>query len=787
MIDVKKLIAGFLILATGSSFSILIFSYVNSPRVTAPLGLAINSNLSPIGKNAFVSQPSSKTAENILTPDVTNNPNNLTGNLTGALLNGIVAANPNGPKTDANGNPIMTPPDQSKIIAELTKSDSIKKFKAPNWDVEAVAQKLNMVDDSASATIAYAAAFHDIFEKYITKTNLQSVVNQNAGDVDPDTLAFITFSMTSAFKEALNTPTPSKLVSFQKSFIKILTYGKNTLQATQTVANDPVKLSLILRSQNDKYQAAINQFESEAKKNSFQGLSAGIVPDAKKQNGNFSFLNSLFSTPTAHAIGLPTWDILGDTAAWTNVANQLGQFAKALGLQLLKNTLLKFVQNKTLAWIQGSGAPRFIQDWGTTFVNAYAGAAAGALNSITPQICPTFGPLVNVSLKVGVPQYQAQTCTLNTGYDFTKFYNDFSNTGNGNNGWDVYYNMLEPNNNFYSQLMTVQDTVEANAMTQQNATQSESTASFGYTGDTKCDDNSNPYGAYCWSPSGTARSINPGDACGPEEEKRQNKASCNDGSTPKITTPGHMTAEVGGKALGSSVDLIISAQSVTGIITALSESLMTSLFDKVQQVFDKATADKGGVLGIASSDAGLPTTENTPVSCSPPTQTISVSTPSVPSPISVIAMGGDDADGNPPTYSWNAPDSTPVNGTTGVAFVATYSSPGTHEITVTATAGHKVTTATCKVVVPAPVSCAPLTQTIYLAGAPRSATINATGGASKADGTPPTYTWSVPGYAPTIPAGAAFVGTYSTAGTYVATVTASTDNTTSACSVIVQP
>ena len=117
MLDVKKLIAGFLILAIGATASVLIFSSLANQKTES--NIAENTNPSPVGNNAFLAQ---QTGAN-LTPEITNDPNNLTGALTDTMLNGIMNANPQGPTTDANGNQVMSQPNQAQMIAALSNAD----------------------------------------------------------------------------------------------------------------------------------------------------------------------------------------------------------------------------------------------------------------------------------------------------------------------------------------------------------------------------------------------------------------------------------------------------------------------------------------------------------------------------------------------------------------------------------------------------------------------------------------------------------------------------------------
>ena len=835
MIDVKKLIAGFLILATGAGSSVLIFSYLGSLRANSGSSseLMANSNLSPVSGNAFLPQSQSEDMGSTLTPDVTNSPDNITGNLTDTLLNGIMAANPQGPATDANGNPIMTPPDQAKMLADLSNNAALKNFKAPNWDTEADAITLNIAKNySHDDVTAYIKAIGDITENNFIQSGAQDSLTQalNGSDsatsgLDPSLMSTFAPLTTDALNKIANLKTPDPLARFQKSLVRLLVYEKNIAKLADNLSEDPVKTSLIINIEEKNANLAAQNLQNELQKALQSGAFA--VNDGSRSglakneptpnssllkdlpNGLLAAIKNLFaikiadaqdaagqtmSAMTAHTATVSS-DAAANAAAIGNVpvnnpsaaikqtakdqetfTNTLEEFASKLALQILKNSLIYFIQNKVLVWIQGSGAPRFITSWADTFVNAAQAAAVSALNRITPNICPSFSPLINAALKVTTPSIVSgfQTCTMSTA-NMKIFYTDFSS-----GGWNSYFNMLQPNNNFYSQLMVTQDAVEVVAANQAAATQAKSIAAQGYIGDQICVDGSDPNGVRCVNDN-TGEIFNPNNDgfCDQEETAVPNNGLCANGSEPKTTTPGQMTAAVSAKALGSSIDLAVSANDITGIAVALTESLMTGLMNSAQKTINNQINQIGGSGILSVLPLSSPTNS---ISCIPASTTVSIG-----SPFSVTATGGKiNSNYNPPTYTWSAPGASPAT-FTGAIFTGTYNSVGTHDVTVTASTDK--TTATCEIVVTiplTPVSCSPAGQTI---SAGSSASISATGGNSTSYGTgnppAPTYTWNAPGAVNTKTTTSTFTGTYNATGAYGVTVSAS-DNTSLTCQVIVQ-
>lgn len=818
MIDVKKLIAVFLILAAGASSSVLIFSYLNNQKMAAGVhaGLAVDSSLSPLGSNAFAPRPEDN-ADNGPSPEITNSPNNLMGTVTGAVLAGVIAANPEGPATDANGNQTMKSPDQAKILAALANDATIKNFKIPDWEAEAAAQKLNIVKNSTSATIAYLQSFNDIFQKDIAQNNIESITNKNADVSDPDILAVTAPAIKSAFDEAVQIPTPQNLVGLQKSFVKLLAYQKNIVQITAASANDPIQSSLILEGENSKYQAAVAQFKSEVQKNPFRdlalqsnsnnGLSFEDVPNDGKQTGPLAFFDAALGIPTAHAVLallpsqivhiIATW--AGTAATWETIANQLWEFMKSLALQMVKNIAIHYIQNKVLAWVKGTGQPKFVQQWAKTLVNVGIASANAKLNNITPLICNGYGPAISAALRmdvnIGVNGGAIRNCPAGT-VDATQI--NLSQPG----GWDSYYSMLQPQMNFNTQLMSAQDAMNAAQGTAQTASAEKTAAAQGFKGDQKCEDGSNPNGtsSMCMNLSTGEMYPEAGLGCtsGDEAFIQTNGGLCANGKEPTVTTPGQITVGVALKAFGTGPDLVVNANNLTGIVVAMAESLMSSIATKAvasanQSIDEEANA---GLYSSAISTAMSSTPPNPAmpsVSCSPnPTTQISGS------PAMLMARGGPfDANGNPPVYKWTAPEATfPATGPYGDLFPGVYTAVGTYNVIVSPSTAPG-TSATCVVNVTTPgagsggsstsstLACSPATQTVS-AGAASQFTVTATGGTPDPVTGQLQYSWTAAGATPSTGAtSSTFSGSYSTPGSYSAIVTDPIDGSTATCAITV--
>ena len=243
------------------------------------------------------------------------------------------------------------------------------------------------------------------------------------------------------------------------------------------------------------------------------------------------------------------------------------------------------------------------------------------------------------------------------------FYNDFSK-----GGWDAYFNMLQPNNNFYSELMSTQDAMAVKASNQQAATQAQSAAAQGFKGTRICADGSDPDGTSCVdSKSGEYLPKKLDGTCGAGETLMPNGGLCADGTEPKTTTPGQITAGLSAKVLGSNIDLIVNANSLTGIAVAMTESLMNTLVS--------GAINGNGLAGAQPSPPPASSTpQPIPLSCTPQTETISIGTS-----FTMGATGGNpDTSGNI-TYTWAAPGATPTS-FIGPIFSGVYNATGTYNI-----------------------------------------------------------------------------------------------------------
>lgn len=679
MINIKKLIAGFLVLAIGVSSFIFILSYYSTQKNKVTENIALNSNSNTVYKNAFANKNS--VTSSLTTNDIINNPNNITGTVLSEALTNIINANPQGPIINANGTISATKPDETKMLSDLINSQSIQNISIPDWETEANNQKINLVSSSTDATIAYLQLFNNIYNENVNQTNIQNILNQT-NNISQDSLLLVESSVNNALTETLQIPTPPIFADFQKSFIKMLIYANNSLQLATNQIDDPVKTSIILNSENSKYQLAVNNFNNQIQKLRLKNLSINETENAKTNN-TFVFINNILGIKTANA-QFAVHDIIGtivntltSSGTWATVGQQALKYAETYALQVAENTLIAEMQNKVLSWINGSqnkGVPMFLTSWADTFVNAGTAAAIGALNSISPNVCPAFAPLISASFNMsgGSGGYGGsgiqQACTI-TADQMNNFAQDFSN-----GGFDMYVDLFKPDHNFYSTYFDTADAISTAAANAQNVAEIKAIANQGFTGTQVCSDGSNPNGSRTVCVNNLGIKIPPlkNGSCQPDETAVTipNGGLCADGSEPKTTSPGQVTAQMSATALGAKANLIINAKDITGIIENLTDSLISGVIN----------AGAKGLLSIGQTKVPpLIIPKAPPISCSPTGQTVEQS-----STITFVAMGGAyDKNLNSPTYTWSAPGSTnPLS--TGPVLNTQYPNPGKYKITVTA-------------------------------------------------------------------------------------------------------
>jgi hypothetical protein len=776
MIDVKKLIIGFLILAIGATCFGTAFTLANTSSPTqasaSASGITIaggqNSNafLSTQDQvNQVIAEYSSGLASSSMEVSSTD-PTNLTDDLAAEFVNGVVVANPTGPtSTDADGNPVLNPPDVNALAMDIAESTSTANLNIPDWNVEAESVPINVVATTNPAALeAYSNAVNSILNDHIQNdAQLQSIVNDQSGDTTPADLNYAETQTQNALQDIASLKVPAPEEDFQKSLIAQLVYEKDMTQLNILSQTDPVKASIIFEQEDQNFPAV--EYALLKSSHDFAVAEGSISlqqPPPDLQKMVLSFLGGTFGLSEAHAQIVPIVDdpildfetqaddsaidameAANATEATVNVTSQQESSASLMALissihlqnegdkieaivkntllQILKNTLTSIIQREVLTWIQGSGAPKFITNWGTQLVNAAQMTAINAINQqMTCGVFPPFVPQLKVTLnafyKPGNNSCANQFAAALGGNSFQQFYNNFKN-----GGFVAFGASTLPSGNPYGSLFFNAQTVQLAYSNQQAATKLQTQTSQGLRSGLVCDDGSDPVNGQhlvCEGPNQDFTSTSGSCPTGYTPDMYDNNGLCADGSQPQVTTPAAATGFVLGSGIDATPKQLAAANDITGILNSVLNSLLTSLASTAvnaagQLVNQGLTSINGSTITAAASStppAAMPLACNPSSQIIPPPQTISTvslnstssgsqsgtyTAPPNSSPSTVSASGGTfDANGNLPTYFWS--DSQGVTSTGGI-FSDTFSASGTYTITLNDSASD--TPAICTVIV----------------------------------------------------------------------------------------
>jgi hypothetical protein len=733
MIDVKKLITGFLIIALAAVCSGLIFSFVNfsSPGVAANTagGITIGANTGANTANAFlpteaqVQETAAALAPGLASSSMyvsSSDPGNLTDVLATNFVNSIVSANPAGPTgTDANGNPTFNTPDASAIAENVAASTSTQALQIPDWDAEVAAIPVATIASNSSTITNYGNALNGILNSHLD-AQFQSIIGSQTDLADASSAAYLESQVQGTLQDTASLKVPTLALAYQKSLLAELVYEKNMLQLYTLAQTDPVKASLIFDQEDAKFALVKQNLSSQDQSLQNESLSFEQAPSISHNNLALSFLTNTFGVPQAHAM-LPVFDWTTWTALVTNhlsdISTQLEAIAKNTLLQILKNTLIAIVQQKVLAWVQGSGAPRFITNWGATLVDAAQTNAINAINSDINSGCvySAFAPQVMVTLKAFYTPTNNSACAnlfqaALGANSFQQFYNNFSN-----GGFLAFGASTLPSGNPYGTEFFEAQKTDVAYNNQQAATALQTQTSGGFKGDQVCDDGSDPNGnvtvcedsngAYEASSIGNDNGI-VGNVC-PTGEKAvtvPNGGLCADGSQPIVTTPSAVTGFAVDTAFKGTTQQIAAANDIAGLLNSVMSSLVLGLANSAVNAAGQLvnqTLSSANPSNITSGAATTPPAQ-IPLACNPSTQTIpsasagsgsiSGSTATSTSPATLSATGGTlDANDNPPIYYWS--DTNGVT-STGSFFSDTFTVPGTYTVTLGDSTGDASTTCT---------------------------------------------------------------------------------------------
>lgn len=504
MIDTKKLISGFLILASIMSSLAFVFSGTSlkpgnreSQVQASDSGNYVAKQPPAVPANAFVEKipevTSSVRIASIYAPIIINDytlpplkpTSNLTDDLAQYITHELLAANPQGPQEDADGNMQIASPNIDDLTAAMAKVPEIKNFKVPDWNDEVAALKFSTVNNPSQADEEkYTESLGAIFNKYYLNSDLTSIAYQDPTSMDLDELKPAAITSGNALKEVGTVPVPNQFLDFHKSFLATIVYANNSIATGASAADDPLKASLIMQAQRKNFASMVTNLETQFQKSGLQQI-LSARPETKA--GVTAFLNSLIGIKTAYALW-PTWD-LPQTGTWAwQIGDSIWQKIESVLLQVLKNLLINNLQMQILNWAKSGfrGTPAFIRNWKQFLENTALTAAGAVIGVINPQLCSGIRPLITLAVQnpptIGaINNSPGLACSLNLIGSLRGFYNNFSR-----GGWKAYGTVFQIQNNAFGSLLDVHDSLLRQTANAKTNAQNSAVAGHGYKNQVVC-------------------------------------------------------------------------------------------------------------------------------------------------------------------------------------------------------------------------------------------------------------------------------------------------------------
>ncbi len=308
------------------------------------------------------------------------------------------------------------------------------------------------------------------------------------------------------------------------------------------------------------------------KKVEAQGL-GGVVTDWLANLGIYtSVTQSAASAADAQrAITVPVFDVVQysqlrvvETAkAAKETKDNIIQTLFSIFLEALRRRLLDMIVDEIITWIQGGGNPQFVSNW-QNFLEDAANAAVGdvILQTNAAFLCSPFKLQVQLAL-LPVPKFSKRIeCTLDDIVaNIEDFYEDFEN-----GGWIAYRESWQPQNNYYGQLIMINDEKTYQAAARQQAIQDEALAGKGFLSVKRCKG-----GGFSVTQIGQIEYHAPGST---GSYVRDSKGNYCLPSEMEDITPGVVVGEMVSKAVGVDIDYILTAKELEQYVAAITNAVI---------------------------------------------------------------------------------------------------------------------------------------------------------------------------------------------------------------------
>ena len=169
------------------------------------------------------------------------------------------------------------------------------------------------------------------------------------------------------------------------------------------------------------------------------------------------------------------------------VANQQATEAVSLSKKCIRDAMLKtildWIVDETITWVQNGGQPRYVTNWDTFLSDAFNVGVGEVVNGIgMGKLCQPFSFQLKLSL-LPVPGFKNRiACTLDDIVaNINDFYNDFRN-----GSWIAYEASWQPQNNYYGALYMTMDEAMTEGARQKEIAEKEAMSGQGYLPVKKC-------------------------------------------------------------------------------------------------------------------------------------------------------------------------------------------------------------------------------------------------------------------------------------------------------------
>ncbi len=179
-----------------------------------------------------------------------------------------------------------------------------------------------------------------------------------------------------------------------------------------------------------------------------------------------------------------TFDPTNDVVNWaTEVAKwSADKLADSLR-DVVAKRILDYIVDQTVQWVQGGGEPKYVTDWQGFLKDAGNIAFDSVVRDVgAARLCAPFALQIKLSL-LPVKRFPQQiSCTLDQFVaNINNFYDDFSQ-----GGWAAYDAMWQPQNNYYGQVLMIQDQLQTETSRKLTAAANEAIAGNGFLNVKKC-------------------------------------------------------------------------------------------------------------------------------------------------------------------------------------------------------------------------------------------------------------------------------------------------------------